>query len=86
MFFIRHVGETLENIHYCLLRMSMQKCWKKNTFLLEILSERMGLFAQELEELGDVKLISLEILQLEEEMNSSRGNILLNMCCSHVFR
>ncbi|XP_023347133.1 uncharacterized protein LOC111715955 isoform X2 [Eurytemora carolleeae] len=39
----------------------------------EILSERMGLFAQELEELGDVKLISLEILQLEEEMNSSRG-------------
>ena len=46
----------------------------------------MGLFAQELEKLGDVKLISLEILQLEEEMNSSRGSILLNMCCSHVFR
>ena len=32
MFFIRHVGETLENIHYCLLRMSMQKCWKKKYF------------------------------------------------------
>ena len=50
---------------------------KKYYFLLDILSERRELFAQELEELGDVKLISLEILQLEEEMNSTRGSVLL---------